>query len=160
MLAVVAAGFHAPQTGAKKAQPVPTSTATAPHVFTITPEEKARKNPIAFTSTAVKRGKQLFESQCSMCHGANGNGRGNLAGAIKVSPPDFTKPGVLSKRTDGELFTIIGQGTSVMPGQRHRLSDQQRWELVDFLRFLEGKTPEPAAPRQKRLLRHQVVVHP
>ncbi len=133
-------------------------TLAIPPTFNITPQQKARKNPIAFTDAAVEQGKKLYESQCAMCHGVKGNGRGDLASALKISPTDFTKPGVLARRTDGELFTIIGTGTGVMPAQKHRLRDSQRWEIVDFLRSLEGKTPRRATPEERDLLEHRVVV--
>ncbi len=144
-----------PKTPASPAQVIP-----VPHVFNITPKQKARKNPVPFTDVAVEQGKKLYESQCAMCHGSNGKGDGDLARALKIAPPDFTKPSVLAKRTDGELFTIIGEGTTPMPGQKHRMSDLQRWELVDFLRSLQGKTPRPATPAERQLLKHEVVVHP
>jgi len=124
----------APSTAASSAQAVP-------HQFVITPEEKARKNPVPFTEESVSRGKSLFMTQCAMCHGKTGNGKGELAVVMHASPPDFTNPDTLSKRTDGELFTMINTGSSQMPGEAKRLKENQTWDLVNFLRALEGKQP-------------------
>lgn len=118
------------------------STAPAvPHQFVFTPEQKALKNPEKFTEDSVEKGKKLFATQCAMCHGTSGNGKGDLAEVMHVNPPDFTKPDALSARTDGELFTVINVGSPSMPGEEKRLKTNQAWDLVNFLRSLEGKKP-------------------
>ena len=60
---------------------------------------------------------------------------------LKINPPNFTKPETLAKRTDGELFTIIQLGSTTMPGQRSRMKDFHKWEVVNYLRSLSGKKP-------------------
>jgi mono/diheme cytochrome c family protein len=113
-----------------------------PHNYNITPEDKARKNPVSFTEVSVARGKRIFLTQCAMCHGTNGDGKGDLAQEMKITPPDFTKPDTLKKRTDGELFKIIGIGNGSMPGQEKRMTDTQRWNIINYLRALGGGVPE------------------
>ena len=129
-------------------QPAPTttsqetsSTPAQTHQLVITPEQKALKNPVKFTEESAEKGKKLFATQCAMCHGQTGNGKGDLAEVMHITPPDFTKPETLANRTDGELFTIIDSGTGSMPGEAKRLKENQAWDLVNFLRTLEGKTP-------------------
>ena len=130
------------------------------HTFDVTPEGKARKNPIRFTDISVARGKDLYLTQCAMCHGETGKGKGTLATEMNIAPPDFTNPEVLSKRTDGELFAIIGKGLTPMPGQSQRLTATQTWDLVNFVRAVEGKTPATATTqeREKAQKAHTVVV--
>jgi mono/diheme cytochrome c family protein len=130
-----------PATGATVAQ--------SPHTFNITPEDKTRKNPIRFTDISVARGKELYLSQCAMCHGEKEKEKGTVAIEMKAVPPDFTNPDLLSKRTDGELFAIIGQGGAPMPGQSARLTVRQRWDLVNFLRGAEGKSPAKATAEER-----------
>lgn len=134
-----------PQQGSPSTQtavsPTPATAAQAPHEFVISPEEKGRKNPVAFTEDAVEKGRKLFSTQCVMCHGKAGDGKGDLVEIMHISPPDLTKPETLSKRTDGELFAIINTGSASMPGEAKRLKENQTWDLVDFLRSLEGKKP-------------------
>lgn len=134
-----------PQQGTQPAQATSPSTESAPHEFVITPEEKARKNPTAFTEESVEKGKKLFGTQCVMCHGKTGNGKGDLAVVMHVSPPDFNKPDTLAKRTDGELFAIINKGSASMPGEAKRLKENQTWDLINFLRTFEGKKPAKPA---------------
>lgn len=136
------------------------NTVQSPHNFDITPEDKARKNPIRFTDISVARGKDLYQTQCAMCHGDQGKGKGSLAAEMNIKPPDFTNPEVLSKRTDGELFAIIGTGSTPMPGEGKRLTARQIWDLVNYLRALEGKTPAKATAeeREKAKEAHTTIV--
>ena len=125
--------------------PAPGATAQGPapsHVVTITAEDKARKNPIKFTEVSVDRGKKIYGTQCALCHGDKGDGKGGLATDMKLTVPDFTKPDTLKDRTDGELFAIIGAGSDTMPAQGSRLSETHRWNLVNYLRAVSGKVPE------------------
>jgi mono/diheme cytochrome c family protein len=95
-----------------------------------------------------------------MCHGEKGKGKGGLSTEMNIAPPDFTNPDVLGKRTDGELFAIIGKGSTPMPGEGKRLTERQTWDLVNYLRALEGKTPATATAeeREKAKEAHTVVV--
>ena len=137
----------------KKEAPPPASGATtvapaAPHPMTISAEDKARKNPVGFTEVSVARGKKIYGTQCALCHGDKGDGKGELATDMKLALPDFTKPDTLKDRTDGELFTIIGTGTDTMPSQASRLTETHRWNLVNYLRALSGKVPEKATGKE------------
>jgi len=123
-----------------------------PHTFTFTPEQSARKNPVRFTDFSVEKGKKIFSTQCTMCHGVKGDGKGDpdLLAELKVTPPDFTKPETLQKRTDGELFTIITTGSEVMPGQTERMKEKLKWDLINFLRSLDGKEPAKATEEEQQ----------
>ena len=139
----------------KKEQPAPAPTptasaqdASAPHESTITAEDKARKNPVKFTEVSVGRGKKIYETQCALCHGTKGDGKGEMVEEMKLNPPDFTKSETLKDRTDGELFAIIGSGKDPMPGQKGRMTDQHRWDLVNYIRTIGGKTPEKATGKE------------
>ena len=137
----------------KKETPPPAGAATtaapaAPHPATISAEDKARKNPVKFGEVSVDRGKKIYVTQCALCHGDKGNGKGELASDMKLTLPDFTKPDTLKDRTDGELFTIIGTGQDPMPPQTGRMTDERRWNLVNYLRALSGKVPEKSTGKE------------
>jgi len=121
-----------------------------PHTYKISPEQKQMKNPVRFTDLSVERGRKLFASHCADCHGNNGDGKGDLVRVFNIHPPDFTKSGVLDKRTDGELFAIIGQGSENMPSHSTRLTEKQGWDIVNFLRLVEGRTPAKATPDERK----------
>lgn len=131
----------------KKETPAPAGATTTaapaePHPATISADDKARKNPVKFTDVSVDRGKKIFTTQCALCHGDKGDGKGELAADMKLDMPDFTKPATLKDRTDGELFAIIGTAKDPMPSQAGRMSDVRRWNLVNYLRALAGSVPE------------------
>lgn len=151
------AGQESPKPGPQPQTPT-VNPLDQPHRFDITPQEKTRRNPLRFTDISVERGRRIYMSQCAMCHGPKGDGKGDLADEMKITPPDFTKAGVLGKRTDGELFAILNQGSPKMPGQGDRMSEKQRWEVVNFLRFLEGKTPARATEKEREELENERTV--
>jgi len=122
--------------------------AKSPHNYSLTAVDKNRKNPAAFTETSVARGKKLYLSQCAMCHGQNADGKGEVVEEMKINPPDFTKPETLKDRTDGELFAILGVGSETMPGQGTRMSDKQKWDLVNYLRAVGGKVPQKSTGKE------------
>ena len=131
----------------EKAPSQPAAAAPA-HAVTLTAEDVARKNPVRLTQRSVERGKKTFASQCSMCHGETGDGKGEMVADMKINPPDFTKPDTLKQRTDGEWFAIIGQGSESMQGQGSRMKDRQKWDLVNTLRSLGGKPVEKSAANE------------
>ena len=137
--------------GEAQSSGAPSSTAAtppSPHNFVISPEDAARKNPIRFSEASVDRGKKVFKTQCALCHGEKGDGKGDLAKEMALTLPDFTNPDALAKRTDGELFTIIGTGKEPMPSQKGRMTEPQLWNLVNYLRALGGKIPAKSTAKE------------
>jgi mono/diheme cytochrome c family protein len=124
------------------------ATAPSPHNYAISPEEAAKKNPIKFTDVSVERGKKVFKTQCALCHGEKGDGKGDLAKEMALTLPDFTKPDALAKRTDGELFAIIGTAKDPMPSQKGRMMEHHLWNLVNYLRALSGMVPVKATGKE------------
>jgi len=99
-------------------------------------EEKRRENPQEATPQSIANGKQIFSSQCAMCHGATGDGKGDLAERIGYKMPDFADPNAQAARTDGEYFYIVTHGHAKMSGEGERLSEAIRWNLVNYIRSL------------------------
>jgi mono/diheme cytochrome c family protein len=117
-----------PQAG----QPRP---AELPKPLVIPEAEKNRKNPVPVVPEAIEAGRVTFASQCAMCHGLKGDGRGDLAASLKLKIPDLTTPAIQKKRTDGDWYYIISTGHGQMPGEQ-RLLPQNRWEMINFMRSL------------------------
>jgi mono/diheme cytochrome c family protein len=67
---------------------------------------------------------------------------------MTLNLPDFTKPGALARRTDGELFAIVGTGKDPMPSQKGRMTEPHLWNLVNYLRALGGKVPAKATAKE------------
>lgn len=133
-----------PKPEEKKAQdatPVP-----APYRI---PEQDAKKpNPIKLSASSVAEGRRLYDSQCAMCHGATGDGKGELAVSLTLADmKDWTQPATLKDWTDGQLFYVMDKGKRHMPGQEGRMKEDQKWHLVNFIRSLAKKeTKEEKKP--------------
>lgn len=97
---------------------------------------KKLSNPIEPTPTAIENGKKLYQIYCTLCHGPDGKGGGPVAGKF-VPPPDLTLE-VFRKRQDGFIYQTITDGGPLMPGQGDALQLRERWEIVIYLRRLQG----------------------
>jgi mono/diheme cytochrome c family protein len=106
-------------------------------------------NPVKPVASSIADGKHLYESQCLMCHGKDGDGKGDLAVDMKLNLRDFRDAATFKESTDGELFYIISKGKGDMPGAADRLSPTQCWNLVNYVRSLSSKTP-PAKPKEDK----------
>lgn len=93
------------------------------------------KNPVKSDESAIKDGKDLFVQHCKSCHGAKGKGDGPKADKLDISCGDFTSPEV-AKMTDGELYWKTTEGRKPMPSYKEKLSDSERWKVVNYIRSL------------------------
>jgi mono/diheme cytochrome c family protein len=132
-LAAIAAESPAPST------PKPTASPEAAVPATIPDAEKRRKNPREATAESIDVGHQFFSSQCTMCHGESGDGKGVLVARLGMAVPDFGDPALQDRRTDGEFFYVLTKGHGRMPGEGERLPETVRWDLVNFIRSLRRK---------------------
>ncbi|MBI3895714.1 MAG: cytochrome c [Acidobacteria bacterium] len=115
----------------------------------ITPEEAARENPLKPEKESLEQGRVLFESQCGMCHGVKGDGKGSLASVLEVEIPSFTNPETLKGLSDGAVLAMITKGKDKMPGGEGRLTDEQKWKMINYIRTLPaGGTTQGASPSQ------------
>lgn len=106
---------------------------------TMTPEDVARKNPIAPTPEGLADARKFFGYSCAMCHGKDGDGKGDLAAEMKLELHNWHDPASIEKMTDGELFYIITNGKGKMPSQGDRSPERQRWNLVNLVRSFGKK---------------------
>jgi mono/diheme cytochrome c family protein len=92
------------------------------------------ENPTPRTPESVARGQPLFATNCVQCHGDMGGGDGPLAASLPAPPANFRVH--VPYHPDGVLFTWISNGIrgTGMPAFRTTLSEEQRWDLVNFLR--------------------------
>jgi len=97
-----------------------------------------KKNPIAANEASIAAGKAIYTINCYNCHGKKGKGDGPKSGDLPISPKDFTKE-VFQKQTDGSLFWKISEGRKPMPSFKKEMTDDQRWQVINYLRTLEIK---------------------
>jgi len=105
-------------------------------------------NPVKSTPESLARAKKWWTLDCAMCHGANGDGKGETAHDMKLSIADFTDPNTLKDRTDGEIFYIIKNGHQDMPPEGPRVKTEENWDLVNYVRSLAKKKDADQKPQQ------------
>ena len=116
-----------------------------PPTYSAIPGEAAKQaNPVKSTPESIARAKKWWTIDCAMCHGARGDGRGDLAKDMKLQIVDFTNPDTLKDRTDGEIFYIIKNGHNDMPAEGPRIKTEENWDLVNYVRSLANPKTENA----------------
>lgn len=106
--------------------------------WNVPPEEARRANPVVSDRNTVGLGEKLYQDRCSDCHGSKGRGDGPGGSDLDRRPTDFTQSPTQSQ-TDGSLYWKITEGRKPMPGYARKLTDEQRWQLVNYLRTLKRK---------------------
>ena len=107
-------------------------------IFTYTIEEGANKlkNEIPKDKYSVWRGMRLWNSNCWTCHGKTGDGKGPVGSQLGV--PNLLTD-YYSKTPDGRVYSVIQLGLRNMPRYGFRFSPKEKWDIVNYLRFLQGK---------------------
>jgi len=100
------------------------------------PEEAEQiSNPFKGNEVATKAGKKLYKQQCAVCHGDSGKGDGVAGLALTPRPTSFKSERVQNE-TDGAIFWKITNGKSPMAAYKDLLTEEQRWQLVNYIRTL------------------------
>lgn len=116
--------------------------------WVVPPEAKERKNPLNPADVNLNSARQVYIDHCSNCHGDTGKGDGSEAMMYDPTPSDLTDAAKMSKLTDGEIYYQVTEGRKPMPSFRKRLTEDQRWQMVIFVRSLAGAlAPPPPAKK-------------
>ena len=110
-------------------------TAPAP----IPADAAALTNPVKPTPDSQAHAKKVYGYDCAMCHGATGDGKGEVVEDMKLKMKDWTDPGALKDMTDGEIFYIIKNGKGQMQGEGDRVKTDDLWNMVVLVRALSKK---------------------
>lgn len=93
-------------------------------------------NPIAVDEASLARGRMLYQINCAICHGDNGNGAGTAVRYGFPLPIPLISESAKG-RTDGYIFGMIRNGRGVMPPY-NRIEETDRWDVVNYVRALQG----------------------
>ncbi|MBN9384076.1 MAG: c-type cytochrome [Chitinophagaceae bacterium] len=93
------------------------------------------KNPLAANTSVLADAKVLYTANCGPCHGDRGRGDGPAAPGLNPRPADHSSA-VVQTESDGALFWKLSEGRNPMPGYKKIFTDQQRWELITYIRTL------------------------
>ncbi len=111
--------------------------------FKIPPEASKLANPVKPTPASLSQGKKVYDVDCAVCHGKDGDGKGDLAGDMKSKLPDYRDPAALKDHTDGDLFFIIKNGKGEMPSEGDRAKPDSMWNLVNYIRSFAKSDSSP-----------------
>lgn len=123
-------------------------------------KEKLDKPDLA--TTLIARGQRQFGIYCSVCHGAAGYGDGMVhriaterAGSGDLSnlslwvPPKSMHDPLIASKPDGEIFDTITNGKNKMLGYGYRVTPDDRWAIVLYVRALQkSQKSNVATPTQ------------
>jgi mono/diheme cytochrome c family protein len=109
----------------------------------------ALRNPVAADARSLDNGRKYYQINCAVCHGMAGGalptapgggalGDGPVSGPKYGLYPPSLRAGNAIRFTDGYIWGIIRNGRGMMPSY-DRIEDMDRWDVVNYVRALQGK---------------------
>lgn len=92
--------------------------------------------PFTVTVPVLERGQERYTIFCSPCHGLVGDGKGIITEYGMPVPTSFHDPDLRAEAA-GYYFTIITDGTRVMPSYASRIPPEDRWAIIAYIRALQ-----------------------
>ncbi len=101
-------------------------------------------NPLPRDINNMKRGQELYNIYCVVCHGKSGMGDGSVTGPDRFPAPPSLHTDAVVGYEDGTIFHIISKGIGKMPAYSTQLNHEERWQVVHYLRALQrSMKPHP-----------------
>ncbi|WP_018612176.1 c-type cytochrome [Segetibacter koreensis] len=107
------------------------------------------KSPFKNTMEMEEKGHNLYNIYCRTCHGETGFGDGAAGSGFDPKPANFHRDRV-QKQTDGAIFYKLSNGRGPMPAFKNSLSEEQRWQLVSFIRKIPDIKASSNPPKALR----------
>lgn len=103
-------------------------------------------NPVPPDGRSLINGRKYFQVTCAVCHGDLGDGNSALR---QMNPNYGFAPSLISDvtkgRTDGYIWGMMRNGRNMMP-PANRIEEMERWDVVNYVRGLQGKYPVFTGP--------------
>ena len=98
---------------------------------------------------SIAEGDKLYAGDCSMCHGSDGHTLSDSGRWMYPRASDLTSP-LVQRYSDRELFWIVKNGIrlSGMPAFGRVESEEHIWNLVNYLRTMQGSAHPKSEPPQ------------
>jgi len=80
-----------------------------------------------------ERGKTIYETYCIMCHGPNGQGKGNLVTSGKFAVVPSYSDAAHRNLSEGKMFHSITYGKGVMGSYASQITPEERWEVICYI---------------------------
>lgn len=85
------------------------------------------------------KGKQVYDNNCTICHGSGGKGNGTLTKVYDMEPADHTDANSMNQISNEKMYYLIADGTagaSLMPGWKDTLSAKEIKDVISYIRLL------------------------
>jgi len=92
--------------------------------------------PIEVSAAMIHRGRERFDINCSVCHGAAGAGNGIVAQSGMVGVANLHDERIRTM-PDGQIFNTITHGKNTMGPYGPQITVEDRWAIVAYLRALQ-----------------------
>jgi len=132
-------------------RPIPADTVARGHLRLDTPLNTGWSGgapveaiPIPVTSELLRRGREQFDIFCSPCHGRLGDGKGMIVERGFKPPPSYHIDR-LREAPAGHFFDVITNGFGAMYDYRERISPEDRWAIIAYIRALQLSRHAPLA---------------
>jgi mono/diheme cytochrome c family protein len=97
----------------------------------------------------LQRGRNRYDIFCIACHGRMAEGDGPVVGPNRFPAPPSLHTDQARGYDDGTIYYVITHGIGKMPGYADKLTPQDRWKVVHYVRALQlavrAGTSQPAA---------------
>ncbi|HEY7040851.1 MAG TPA: CopD family protein [Methylomirabilota bacterium] len=96
-----------------------------------------RRPSVSYQAVSVASGEALYRAHCATCHGPGGRGDGPGGAGLPKPPADLTAAHA-AQHTVGDMFWWLTHGIPAagMPPFGSVLSEEERWDLINFIRTL------------------------
>ncbi|MFQ5340129.1 MAG: c-type cytochrome [Anaerolineae bacterium] len=88
----------------------------------------------------LQRGEAIYQRNCATCH--NADGTGSVPGT-----PDFTQVEWMAGYAPRDFFKVLTEGQGSMPSWQGKLSPEERWASIEFIRSLAYEETAVTASR-------------
>jgi mono/diheme cytochrome c family protein len=92
--------------------------------------------PIPLTSELLQRGRERYDIYCAICHGATGEGNGEVVQRGFPAPPTYHSDR-LRRAPIGHFYDVITNGYGVMYSYADRVEPRDRWAIAAYIRALQ-----------------------
>jgi mono/diheme cytochrome c family protein len=84
----------------------------------------------------MERGRERYATYCAPCHGALGDGQGITRGYGMATTATYHDDRIRNM-PEGEIFNTITNGKNTMSSYADKLSPEDRWAVIAYVRALE-----------------------
>lgn len=92
--------------------------------------------PVEVTQALVERGQNRYQIYCAPCHGSLGDGNGITKSYGMLTTPTYHDDRIRNM-PEGEIFNTITNGKNTMFPYADKLSPDDRWAVVAYVRALQ-----------------------